>query len=69
MANHLIALDRCPDFQPPGTVGALDLQRILGKVVALVTHSNHEEICGIYQLCSGIHSGVGWSSSFSVGVT
>ena len=47
MANCLIILDRGPDFQPTGTVGALDLQVILGKVVALVTHLDHEEIYGI----------------------
>ena len=69
MANCLIALYKCPDFQPTGTVGALDLQVILGKVVTLVTHSDHEEIYGIAQLCSGLHLGVGWSSSCSVRVT
>ena len=69
MGNCLIVLDKGPNFQPTGTVGALDLQVILGKVVALVTHLDHEEICGIDQLCSGLHLGVGWSSSCSVRVT
>ena len=58
MANRLIALDKYPDFQPTGIVGALDLQRTLGKVVALITHSDHEEISGIDKLCSGLHLGL-----------
>ena len=68
MANRLIALDKCPDFQPTGIVGAVDLQRILGKVVVLITHSDHEEICGIDQLYCGLYLGVRWSSLCSVGV-
>ena len=47
MANCLIVLDKGPNFQPTGTVGALDLQGTLGIVFALITHSDHEEICAV----------------------
>ena len=56
MANHIIDLDKYPGVRPIG-IGEV-LQRILGKVVALVTSSDFEEVCGTYQLCSGLHSGL-----------
>ena len=56
VANHLIALDKCPGVRPIGTGEAL--QRILGKTVALVTRANLEEVCGIDQLCSGLYLGL-----------
>ena len=43
VANHLIALDKCLGVRHIGVREAL--QRILGKTVALVTHSDLEEVC------------------------
>ena len=53
MANHIIAMDKCPGVRSIGIGEAL--RRILGKTVALVTRSDLEEVCG--QLCSGLRSG------------
>ena len=44
MANRLIALDKCLGVHPIGIGEAL--QRVLGKVVALATRANLEEVSG-----------------------
>ena len=56
MANRLIALDKYPGVRPISIGEAL--RRVLGKVVALVTRADLEEVCGTYQLCSGLRAGV-----------
>ena len=56
VANHLIALDKCPVVFPIGIGEAL--QTILGKTVALVTLADLEEVYGIDQLCFGLYSGL-----------
>ena len=53
MANRLIALDKCPGVRPIGA-----LRHILGKVVALATRADLEEVCGTDQLCSGLRAGM-----------
>ena len=34
------------------------MQHVLGKVVALATRANLEEVCGTDQLCSGLWAGM-----------
>ena len=34
------------------------LSRIIGKVMALATGNDVEELCGIDQLCSGLRAGI-----------
>ena len=34
------------------------MRRVLGKVVALATHADLEEVCGTDQLCSGLRAGM-----------
>ena len=56
MANHLIALDKCPGVRPIG-IGE-EPRRILGKAIALATRYEVEDVCGASQLCSGLKSGI-----------
>ena len=56
MACRLIALDKCPGVRPIG-IGEAP-RRILGKVLAMATRADVEDVCGVSQLCSGIKSGM-----------
>ena len=52
LANHLIALDKCPDIRPIRISEIL--YHIIGQVVCLVTWGDAEPACGARQLCAGI---------------
>ena len=56
MANQLIALDKCPGVRPISIGEAL--RCFLGKIVALATRADFEEVCGTDQLCSGLRAGM-----------
>ena len=56
MASRLIALDKCPGVRPIGIGKAL--RHVLGKVVALVTRADLEEVCGADLLCSCLRAGM-----------
>lgn len=55
MASCLLAPDKCPGVCPIG-VGEVP-RRILGKVMALATGMDVEEVCKTDQLCSGLKAG------------
>ena len=56
MVNRLIALDKCPGVHPVDIGEAL--RRVLGKIVALASRADFEEVCGTDQLCSGLWAGM-----------
>ena len=56
MSSRLIALDKCPGVRPIA-VGEV-LRRIIGKVMALATGTDVEDLCGVDQLCSGLRAGI-----------
>ena len=56
MSSRLIALDKCPGVCPIGIGEAF--QWILCKVVALATHADLEDVCGVAYLCSGLRAGM-----------
>lgn len=49
MVSYLIALDKCPGIRPIGL--GEEPCRILGKVLALTTQYEVEDICCVSQLC------------------
>ena len=49
-------MDKCPGVHPIGIGKALWC--VLGKVVALATLADLEEVCGTEQLCSGFRAGM-----------
>ena len=55
LANHLIALDKCPGIQPI-RVGET-LHCIISKTICLITQDDAEQVCGSSQLCGGVKCG------------
>ena len=56
MSSRLVALDKKPGVRPIA-IGEV-LRRILCKVVASITRSDVEVLCGSDQLCSGVGAGI-----------
>ena len=56
VANHLIALDKCPEVRPIG-IGET-LHRIIGKAVCLAACLDAALVCGSDQLCAGLQAGI-----------
>ena len=56
MSSHLVASDKWPGVRPIEIGEAL--RQILCKVVALATHSDFVEVCGVTQFCSGLQIGM-----------
>ena len=56
MIYRLIALDKIPDISPVGIGNTW--RRLLANCLLRITREEAEIVCGAYQLCGGMHTGI-----------